>query len=328
MTQQDYKGLMVIAEQKDGTIHPVAFELLGKARKLVEKDPQEIMALVLGPESLNTKALIERGADKVFHVAGEIFNHPDELICKENIIPLLREIKPAIVLIGATTFGRSLAPRLAAALDTGLTADCTDLQIDEDGKLVQIRPAFTENILAHIKTKTFPQMATIRYREFSRPDPDPEKKGEIIIRESSVKEQNRVEVLEKIAREEINIAEAEVVVAGGRGVKNAGDFARLKELAQVLGGTIGASRDVVDAGFISKAHQVGYSGHRVKPRLYIACGISGAPQHKAGMKESETIIAINTDPSAPIFSIADIGIVGDWYEVIPRLLEIFKEKTD
>ncbi len=325
MTQQEYNGIMVIAEQKDGKVHPVAFELLGKARKLVEKKPQGVMGLVLGPETLDAKNLIEGGADRVFHVTSEIFNLPDELIYKENILPIIREIKPAIVLIGATTFGRSLAPRIAAALDTGLTADCTDLQIDDDGKLVQIRPAFTENILAHIKTKTYPQMATIRYREFSRPDLDPERKGEIILREPSVTSQNRVEILEEVTRQKTNIAEAEIVVAGGRGLKNAPDFITLQELADLLGGTVGATRDVVDAGFISKAHQVGYSGHRVKPLLYIACGISGAPQHKAGMKESETIIAINTDPSAPIFSIADIGIVGDWAEVIPRLLEKLKQ---
>ncbi len=324
----EYKGIVVIAEQQAGKVHPVAHELLGKAVELARDNPQEIMALVLGPENTDVQGLIERGAEKVFHLRGEIFNLPDELIYKENIVPLLKEIKPAIVLIGATTFGRSLAPRIAAALDTGLTADCTDLQIDEDGKLVQIRPAFTENILAHIKTKTYPQMATIRYREFPKPEPVSAREGKIILKEPFVSQQNRVEILEQITRQEANISEAEVVVAGGRGVKNARDFDILKEMAEALGGTIGASRDVVDAGFVPKAYQVGYSGHRVKPRLYIACGISGAPQHKAGMKESETIIAINTDPSAPIFSIADIGIVGDWYEIIPRLLKKLKEKTD
>lgn len=321
MTQEKYSGIMVFAEQQEGKIHPVTYELLGKARELEKESNQDIMALVLGPEDMDLQPLIERGADRVYHITGELFNRPDELIYKENIVPLLQEIRSAIVLIGATTFGRSLAPRIAAAMDTGLTADCTDLQMDEDGKLVQIRPAFTENILAHIKTKTYPQMATIRYREFSSPPPKTGRQGEVITRKPSVTRQDRVEILEKISMQEANIAEAEVLVAGGRGVKKARDFDILKGLAEALGGTIGASRDVIDAGFLPKAHQVGYSGHRVKPRLYIACGISGAPQHKAGMKESETIVAINTDPSAPIFSIADIGIVGDWYEVIPKLLE-------
>lgn len=223
--------------------------------------------------------------------------------------------------MGATTFGRSLTPRIAAALNTGLTADCTELDIDDEGKLVQIRPAFSENILAHIKSDSYPQMATIRYREFPEADRDPGLTGEIIKKEPRKIGYSPLEVLKKIGEQEVNIAEARVVVAGGQGLKKPEDFELLQQLADHLGGCLGASRDLVDEGFISRDYQVGYSGNRVKPLVYIACGISGAPQHLAGMKESEIIIAINSDASAPIFEVADYGIVGDLYEVIPALLE-------
>lgn len=321
MDRAEYQGVLVFAEQRQKQIHKVSYELLNKARELAGKLKAPVSSVLLAPSSVTAEELLYHGADRVYYVKNKIFSEPDEFIYKENLVRLIKELKPEIVLIGATDFGRSLAPRVAAALKTGLTADCTGLEIDKEGKLVQIRPAFSENILAHIKTDTYPQIATIRYKEFSEADRNPESQGEIIEKEPVNIENNAVEILKKIGEQEADITEAEVVVAGGRGLKKPEDFKLLSELADYLGGTIGASRDVVDEGYISKEYQVGYSGNRVKPKVYIACGISGAPQHLAGMKEAEVIIAINTDPSAPIFEVADYGIVGDLYDVIPELIE-------
>ncbi len=312
-------GILVFAEQQYGTIHPVSFELLGKARELANTLSAPLQAVLLGPEGINPTELIFRGADTVHYTAGDEFSLPNELLYRTNILTLIRDIAPEIVLFGATPFGRSLAPRISAALKTGLTADCTGLEIDEEGKLVQIRPAFTENILAYIKTETLPQMATIRYREFPEAARDTSRQGEVVRRKSVAPKQSGLEVLGLLHKNEVNIATADVVVSGGAGLKNPEGFKILQELADILGGVVGASRNVVDRGFISREHQVGYSGNRVKPKIYFACGISGSPQHLAGMKESNSIVAINTDPSAPIFKIADIGIVGDLYQVIPKL---------
>lgn len=238
---------------------------------------------------------------------------------------LIKEEKPEFVLIGATHLGRSLAPRIAAALNTGLTADCIDLKLDEEGDLIQVRPAFTGNILAHIKTKTRPVMTTVRYRVFKARERDPNRKGEIIEKEAAVVEDTGTKIIQKVPREAVNISDAEVIVAGGRGLKKPDDLKMLEELSSLLGGVVGASRPLVDEGWISKDHQVGFSGNIVKPKLYMAIGISGSPQHLAGMRDSEIIVAINIDPSAPIFSIADYGIVGDLYEVVPKLIEKIKE---
>lgn len=321
---EKYNGVLVFVEQKSGQMHKVSFELLGKAKELADKLNVPVYSALLGPKGMKTDELIYRGADKVFYVEDDIFNQPEELTYKINLESLIRKVKPEICLIGATSLGRSLAPRLAAALGTGLTADCTGLEIDEDRKLIQIRPAFSENILAHIKTDTYPQMATVRYKEFDEIPRNEKNSGEVI-RIKPIKVENPlVKVLRKLKSQEVNISDANVIVAAGKGLKKAEDFSMIKELADLLGGLVGASRDVVDDGFISKDFQVGYSGNRVKPKLYIACGISGAPQHLAGMKESEFIVAINTDPSAPIFNIADYGIVDDMYKVVPDLISKMK----
>jgi len=238
---------------------------------------------------------------------------------------LIKKVKPEICLIGATSLGRSLAPRLAASLETGLTADCTGLEIDEDGKLIQIRPAFSENILAHIKSDKYPQMSTVRYKEFDESKRDENRKGQIVKVDAVEPENELVKVIKELKSQEVNISDASVVVAAGKGLKKAEDMAMIKELADLLSGVVGASREIVDDGFISKDFQVGYSGNRVKPKLYIACGISGAPQHLAGMKESDFIVAINTDPSAPIFNVADYGIVDDMYKVVPDLINKIKQ---
>lgn len=327
MTEKEYSGVLVFAEQKNNIIHKVAYELLGKGKELSEKIGCSLNALVLGPNSLNTQELIYRGANKVYHVINEeIFNKPDELNYADNIVKLINEIKPEICLFGATTFGRSLAPRVAALLGSGLTADCTDLKIDDDMKLIQIRPAFSENILAHIKSDIYPQMATVRYKEFDEAIRDEKRVGEIIKLEAINKNNNAIEILEELSNENINLADAKVVVAAGASIKSEENLNMIKELAKLLGGEVGASRALVETGIISKEHQVGYSGNRVKPTIYIACGISGAPQHLAGMKESDVIIAINNDPSAPIFNVADYSIVGDMYKVIPELISAINNK--
>ncbi|MGD9567980.1 MAG: electron transfer flavoprotein subunit alpha/FixB family protein [Sedimentibacter sp.] len=327
MTEKQYSGVLIFAEQKNNIIHKVSYELLGKGRQLSQKLNCSLNAVILGSININTQELIQRGADSVYHIEDEeIFNKPDEIIYADNIVDLINRIKPEICLFGATTFGRSLAPRVAALLQTGLTADCTDLQIDDDMKLVQVRPAFSENILAHIKSDTYPQMATVRYKEFDEAEKDLTRTGEIIKFEPIISHNNAIEIIKEIANENINIADAKVVVSAGVAIKNAENLNLIKELAELLGGEVGASRALVETGLISKEHQVGYSGNRVKPAIYIACGISGAPQHLAGMKEASTIIAINNDPSAPIFNIADYSIVGDMYKIIPELIKAIRNE--
>lgn len=319
-----HNGVLVIAEQNNGDIHKVSYELLGKGRELCEKLECPLYSLVLGGEGVNAEELNYHGADKVFYMKDKCFEVPEEFLFKENIVRFIEEHKLEVVLIGATNFGRSLAPRIAASLRTGLTADCTDLDIDEEGKLIQVRPAFSNNILAHIKTATLPQIATIRYKEFNEGKRDENKEKNISILEAYISSNDKIEILNIFKEDEFDITEAEVVVSGGRGIKKKEDLELLQELARLLGGHLGASRAIVDAGMIGSAHQVGYSGNRVKPKVYIACGISGAPQHIAGMKEAELIIAINSDSTAPIFNYANYGYVGDLYEIVPKMIQELK----
>lgn len=323
-----YSGVLVFAEQKNGEIHKVSYELLGKARALADQLNEEVYCCLCGPEGIPANELILRGADKVFYVKDEdAFAVPEVMTVVKNLVQVIEEKRPEICLFGATSFGRSIAPRVAATLQCGLTADCTGLEIDdEDKKLVQIRPAFSENILAHIKSQYLPQMATVRYKEFDESRRDESRSGEIIEIQSARIENNPIEILEEITEEEFNITDAHIVVSAGKGVKSSEDMKLIEELAEVLGGVVGSSRPLVEDGFVTKAHQVGYSGNRVKPSLYVACGISGAPQHLAGMKESDMILAINSDPSAPIFNVADYGIVGDLYEVLPKMIEKIRKK--
>jgi len=323
---KEYKGLMVFAEQREGRIHPVSYELLGKGREITDRLGVELSSVLLGHQmEEEAKELIYYGADKVFFYDHPAFKDFDLLNYKHNIVRLVREVKPEIFLFGATRLGRSLGPRVAVALDTGLTADCTGLDLDEDGNLIQIRPAFTGNILAHIKTWTRPQMSTVRYKVMQKKARDPNRRGEIIKKDAEL-----VPSLLTIKRKEklggVNISEADVIVSGGRGLKKAEDFSILAALAELLGGVVGSSRPLVDDGWIGKEHQVGFSGNTVKPKLYVACGISGSPQHLAGMRDSDVIVAINSDPSAPIFRLADYGIVGDLYEVVPRLTNEIKRR--
>jgi electron transfer flavoprotein alpha subunit len=325
---KDYTGLMVFAEQRGDRIHPVSYQLLGKGTEIADKLGVELSSVLLGNQMEEAaKELIYYGADKVF-----LYDHPalkefDLLNYKHNIVKLVREVKPEIFLLGATRLGRSLGPRVAAALGTGLTADCIGLDTDEDGNLIQIRPAFTGNILAQIKTATRPQMSTIRYKVMQEKARDPNRRGEIIKREAElVPSLLTIKKQERLSEVNIAITEADVIVSGGRGLKKAEDFGILADLAELLGGVVGSSRPLVDDGWIAREHQVGFSGNTVKPKLYVACGISGSPQHLAGMRGSDVIVAINTDPSAPIFRVADYGIVGDLYEVVPKLANEIKRR--
>ncbi len=321
-----YQGILIICETEQNSIHRVAYELLGKGRGIADACGESLSCLVLSAENSGCEELCKRGADQVYLMKSPAFSFPEEVLFASNITSFIQEKKPAVVLIGATHFGRSLAPRIAAALGTGLTADCTELCVDAEGNLEQIRPAFSDNILAHIKTVNRPQMATVRYKEFQ--EAVSKENADIRIQEvPPYIESNPDVIIEKtISIGDMDITDAEVVVAGGRGIKREEDLALLQDLAQVLGGQLGVSRALVDAGMASSNIQVGYSGSRVKPKVYIACGISGAPQHLAGMKESDLIIAINSDPSAPIFAVSDYGFIGDLYEIVPRLTERFKKK--
>jgi electron transfer flavoprotein alpha subunit len=323
-----YKGLMVFAEQQNGKIHPVSFELLGKGRELAGKLGIEVSAVLLGNSIEDTaQELVQYGADKVYVYDNPTLADFDLLNYKHNIVRLVRETRPEIVLFGATHLGRSLGPRIAAALETGLTADCTGLEIDSAGLLVQIRPAFSGNIFAHIKTQGYPQMATVRYKVMTAGQKDTARKGDVIKKEAEIVP-SLIQIVTKESSGDVNLPDAEVIVSGGRGLKKAGDFELIAELAEVLGGVVGSSRPLVDAGWIAREHQVGFSGNTVKPKVYIACGISGSPQHMAGMRNSDIIIAVNSDPSAPIFRIADYGIVGDLYEILPRFITEIKRRRN
>ena len=323
--KQEHSGILVFAEQKNRVIHRVSFELLAKARELSYGLGCAVSCVVLGKQDMDVRELVAKGADTVYHIAHpHAFGIPDEMIYASNIVSLIKDIKPEVCLFGATSFGRSLAPRIAAALGTGLTADCTQLEIS-DGQFVQIRPAFSENILAHIWSDTFPKMATVRYKEFSEAPADNKRVGEIKVLPAGMICNDFVETVVESEQRGARIADSEVVISAGMGAKSPEAMGCIHELANLLGGMVGASRAMVETGTISKEYQVGYSGNRVKPKLYVACGLSGAPQHIAGMKDSGCIVAINNDPSAPIFNIADIGIVGDAGDVLGQLVVAVKE---
>ncbi len=320
--------VMVFAESNGERIHPVTYELLGKGRELADKLGGELTAALLSGNVLPADELIERGADEVYCGTEEVLADPIETNYKRALLQVIGEVGPEVILIGATNFGRSLAPRVAMALGTSLTADCTGLDIDEEKNFVQIRPAFSGNILAHITSRTSPQLATVRYKEFPEATREEEREGEVKEVDLSLAEEDfgEVKILEEEWGKKVNLEDAEVVVAGGRGLKKEEDLELIGDLASAFSGKVGASRPLVDDGWIGRAHQVGYSGRRVKPKIYFACGISGQSQHLAGMKDSDTIIAINNDPSAPIFEYADYGIVGDLYEIIPELIRQLEEE--
>lgn len=323
------KGILIYSElTRNGEVLPVVFELVNAAQDLAQKlGGCEVNALVIGNEFTAKDSLTNVGFDKVFVVNDKrLQNYSNEYYTK-IAIDVIDEIKPQIVLIGATTQGRDLAPRISSALNTGLTADCTGLDINEKGQLAATRPTFGGNLMATILCKNLPQMATVRPKVLRKADAPIQKGTEFIEITPNIDEISpKIEIIEFIKNFQTGkrIDEAEIIVAGGKGMKSADGFKLLEELAQALGGAVGASRAAVDAGWVGHAIQVGQTGKTVMPKLYIACGISGAIQHTVGMNSSDKIVAINKDPNAPIFQIADLGIVGDAFEIIPELIKSLK----
>ncbi len=334
----EHGEVWIFAEVDDGQVSSVALELLSKGRELAQTLGVPLAAVIIGHR-------IRELADQLFaHGADVVYGADHECLAEYTTLPyariltnLVRERKPEIVLYGATPLGRDLAPRVASALKTGLTADCTDLQIGtyESGgrlyqsKLLQIRPAWGGNIIATIVSPDhLPEMATVREGVMRVPEPVAGRNGNYVaVPVNPESEDCKVRILERrVHPRRVDLRSAAIIVAGGYGMGSKENFALIHELAGVLGAAVGASRAAVDAGFIHHDHQVGQTGTTVRPRLYIACGISGAVQHRAGMEESGKILAINIDPEAPIFSVAHYGIVGDVREVIPRLIKALRGK--
>ncbi len=322
-------GVWVFAEQRDGEVAGVSFELLGAGRRLAEKLGAEVSAVLFGGSAPGAEELIRWGADRVYHCDDAIFKSFNDEAYAGLLAEIIVRYRPEIVLAGATPIGRSFFPRVAARLKTGLTADCTALDIDGETKnLLQVRPAFGGNIMATILCPhTRPQMATVRPRVMKRGEYDSSRKGDVVkVSADGVKSRTKVlETIKEVSEVSVNLQEAIIIVAGGRGVGGEKGFQLLFELAEALGGCVGASRAAVDEGWIPYRHQVGQTGKTVGPKLYIACGISGAVQHLVGMQSSDIIVAINKNPDAPIFGVATYGIVGDLFEILPLLIERIKE---
>lgn len=330
MNIADYKGVWVFAEQREGELQKVSLELLGEGRRQADKLGVKLTALLLGSniEGLS-KTLAEHGADEVLIADDKLLEHYTTDAYTKVICHLVNERKPGILFVGATFIGRDLGPRVAARLNTGLTADCTSIDVEvENGDLLATRPAFGGNLMATIACPEHrPQMATVRPGVFAKVESDGAncniEKVNVELTDSDV----RTKVLEtvKTAKDIIDISEAKVIVSGGRGVGSKENFALLEELANILGGTVAGSRAAVEKGWIENAYQVGQTGKTVKPSIYIACGISGAIQHVAGMQDSDMIIAVNKDETAPIMKVADYAIVGDIKKVLPELIAQAKE---
>ena len=329
MDKAQYKNVYVFVEQREGVIQNVGLELLGKARELADALNEKVYAMLLGHD-LTTQAqeCIAYGADTVLRVdAPELATYVTEPYA-QAIYQIIRDNKPSIVLIGATTIGRDLGPRLSARVETGLTADCTGLEISEERDLLMTRPAFGGNLMATIICKEHrPQMSTVRPGVMRMGQCDENRKGTIEdVKINFDKSKFRVRVLETVKQTKnlVDITEAHVLISGGRGVGNAEGFDMLRTMANTIGAEVSASRAMVDAGVLGHERQVGQTGKTVRPDLYFAMGISGAIQHLAGMEESEYIIAINKDKFAPIFNVADLGIVGDVRKIVPLLTEKLK----
>lgn len=338
MNDAKSRDVWVYVEQERGEIAPVSLELLGKAQELAGRLGSRVCALLLG-ESVDhlTDTAIHHGAEQVLLADHSELASYRTLPYARVAIDLIRQRRPYIVLLGATPVGRDLAPRIASAVGAGLTADCTQLEIGDFERkdhvyrdlLYQIRPAFGGNIIATIvNPEMHPQMATVREGVMKLRKPDPARQGEVVRVEPTFNGRDlELQVLRSEVRlPSVDLKSASVIVAGGAGVGSRADFELIFGLARVLGGEVAASRAAVDAGYIPGEHQVGQTGVTVRPRLYIACGISGAVQHRAGMDQSNKIIAINTDPNAPIFEIADYKIVGDLRTVIPQMIRAYRDK--
>lgn len=326
--KSQWKGIAVYVDHVDGEIHPVTYELIGKARELAGKIGHPVYALFMGSN-------IQEKAEEILHYGvDKVFVYDDPQLDRFKIEPytavfqdFIKKNQPTAILTGATTVGRQLAPRVAARMKTGLTADCTILDMDENTDLSQIRPAFGGNIMAHILTPNHrPQMATVRYKVMNAPERQEDISGEII--SCSVDKdllKSNVDVLDIVMKEQEQFIEsADVLVAAGRGVKKEEDLQMIEELADLLGGQVACTRPLAEAGWLDAKRQVGLSGRTVRPKLIITCGVSGAVQFSAGMNNSECIVAINSDEKAPIFETAHYCLVGDLYDIVPKLIEKIK----
>ena len=329
-----YKDIWIFAEQRGGKVQSVAFELLTEARKLAEDLKCQVAAVLVGDDNIESEAaqVFSYGADRVYLVTHPELKDYRTAPYTRAVSELMSKYKPEIFLIGASTMGRDLAARLAIRVNAGLTADCTGLSIDPEKKILQqTRPAFGGNIMATIITPNHrPQMATVRPKVFKKINRDvpPGHLSEVIRFKPTINEKDLlVKIVGMIEDESItvNLQEAEIIVSGGRGIADPKHFKMVEDLAEALGGAVGASRATVDAGWISAHHQVGQTGKTVSPKLYVACGISGKIQHLVGMQSSDIIVAINKDPDAPIFKVATYGIVGDLFEIVPAFTRKIKE---
>ena len=331
INKDEWSAVAVYVEYNGKAVHPVTFELIGKARELAAVTGHPVYALFMGYQvGEKAEELLAYGVDQVFVYDRKELEHFSVLTYANVFADFITRIRPSSILVGATNAGRSLAPRVAARFRTGLTADCTVLEMKENTDLVQIRPAFGGNIMAQIVTpKNRPQFCTVRYKIFSAPPVTKDPSG--TIRTMEVTEDmidRRIRVEEIIHKpKEIDISEAEVIVAVGRGVKSQADLELIRELAVALDAQLACTRPLIECGWFDARRQIGLSGRTVKPKLIITIGISGSVQFAAGMRGAECIIAINTDRKAPVFDIANIGLVGDWYEILPRLLKTVKEGT-
>lgn len=331
INKDEWRAVAVYVEYNGKAVHPVTFELIGKARELAAVTGHPVYALFMGYQvGEKAEELLAYGVDQVFVYDRKELEHFSVLTYTNVFADFITRIRPSSILVGATNAGRSLAPRVAARFRTGLTADCTVLEMKENTDLVQIRPAFGGNIMAQIVTpKNRPQFCTVRYKIFSAPPVTKEPSG--TIRTMEVTEDmidRRIRVEEIIHKpKEIDISEAEVIVAVGRGVKSQADLEIIRELAAALDAQLACTRPLIECGWFDARRQIGLSGRTVKPKLIITIGISGSVQFAAGMRGAECIIAINTDRKAPVFDIANIGLVGDWYEILPPLLKTVKEGT-
>ncbi|MBN2374107.1 FAD-binding protein [bacterium] len=331
ISRGEHRGVWVFVEQRHGDLAEVGYELLGAGRQLADRLNTELCAVVFG-NGLEEKAkgLIPYGADKVLLVDKQELDQFHDDLYSSVLLDLIENHQPEILIGGATSIGRSFFPRVAAKLKTGLTADCTGLDIDPEKQiLLQTRPAFGGNIMATIVCpKSRPQMATVRHKVMKKPMPDNARRGEFKnVKVDMGKMMCRTRFIEfvKDVSEKVNLTDADIIVSGGRGLQKPENFALLRQLADLLKGAVGASRAAVDADWIPYSHQVGQTGKTVCPKVYIACGISGAIQHLVGMQSSGMIIAINKDPEAPIFKIANYGLVGDLFEIIPALIKELKQ---
>ncbi len=330
-TTRTPSGIFVLGEMRNGHIHSVTLELTGKGRELATARGCTVTTVLLGGEFKDDPAdPIRYGADRILAVNHPSLEHFDQEIIAKVTAHLIETEKPEIVLAPATTAGRTYLPAVAALVNTGLTADCTGLDIDpETGLLLQTRPAIGGNVMATIKTPNHrPQMSTVRPRTFRIPDPEG-RTGEVLhppVPEHLFSSRIRNDGMEYLEEQGANIQDLDVVISGGKGLKRPESFRLLQELADLLDGGVGASRPTVEAKWIPYPHQVGLSGKVVAPKLYMAVGISGAVQHLAGMQTAQTIVAVNKDPEAPIFRVADVALCGDLFDIVPRLIERIKKE--